>query len=109
MRIRVNLSSVLLRLNDDGALLATLTLSTANVAVFLRGINMRVAARVGSLSLVDEQSKERAEEAFAKVLSIDGDELVDFAMETFDAQDPQYPGYDTSIWLRCGAIRLVFV
>lgn len=109
MRIRVNLSSVLLRLNDDGALLATLTLSTANVAVFLRGINMRVAARVGSLSLVDEQSKERAEEAFAKVLSIEGDELVDFAMETFDAQDPQYPGYDTSIWLRCGAIRLVFV
>ena len=108
-RIRIKLSSILLRLNDDGALLSTLTFSTADIALLLRANTMRVAARVGSLSLLDERQRERADPSFAKLLSIEGNELVDFALETFCPHDAQYPGYDTSIWLRCNTLKLIFV
>ena len=109
LRIKVKLSSIQLRLNDDGALLSTLTLSTADVAILLRGSTMRIATRLGSLSLRDERARKRADPAFANLLSIEGGELADFALETFDAHDAQYPGFDTSIWLRCGALKVALV
>lgn len=108
-RVKVKLSSINLRLNDDGTLLSTLTLSTADAALLLRGSTMRLAARVGSLSLLDEIDRERADPSFANLLSIEGEELVDFAFETFDPQDAQYPGYETSIWLRSNTLQLLFV
>ncbi len=95
-----------MRLNNDGTLLATLMLSTADVAVMLRGESIRVAARLGSLSLVDNRNRDLADPSFSKLLAIDGDELADFTYETFDANDhATYPGYDTSIWLRTGSLR----
>ncbi|WFD42049.1 Vacuolar protein sorting-associated protein 13 [Malassezia psittaci] len=109
MRIKVKLSSIQLRLNDDGSLLSTLTLSTADIAILLRGSTMRIATRVGSLSLRDERQRERADEELANLLSIEGGELADFAVETFDHRDPKYPGYDTSLWLRCGALKVALV
>lgn len=109
LRIKVKLSSIQLRLNDDGSLLSTLTLSTADIAILLRQNSMRVATRLGSLSLKDEQERVRASPEFANLLSIEGEELADFALETFDENDPKYPGYDTSLWLRCGAVKVVFV
>lgn len=108
MRIKFKLSSILLRLNDDGELLSSLELSTADIALLLRENSMRVAARIGSLSLKDEKPRQRADPSLANLLSIEGDELVDFAMETFDVHDEQYPGYDTSIWLRCNTLKLVY-
>lgn len=108
-RLKVKLSSVRVRLNDDGALLSTLTLSTATIALLLRGSTMRLAARLGSLSLRDERERERGETDFADLLSIEGHELVDFAMETFDERDAHYPGYDTSLWLRCNTLKLMYI
>jgi len=109
MRIKIKLSSILLRLNDDGELLSSLELSTADIALLLRENSMRIAARIGSLSLRDEKRRQRSDASLANLLSIEGDELVDFAMETFDARDEQYPGYDTSIWLRCNTLKLVYM
>lgn len=110
LRVKVKLTSIVLRLNNDGALLATLTLSTADVAVLLRGNTLRVAARLGSLLLVDNSQRETADPEFKKLLSIQGDELADFTYETFDASDKQtYPGYDSSIWLRSGSLRFTFL
>ena len=109
MRIKIKLSSILLRLNDDGELLSSLELSTADIALLLRENSMRIAARIGSLSLRDEKPRQRIDPSLANLLSIEGDELVDFAMETFDARDEQYPGYDTSIWLRCNTLKLVYM
>lgn len=108
-RMKLKLSSILLRLNDDGVLLSTLTLSTADIAILFRDNSMRMAARVGSLSLIDELHRDRADPSFANLLSIEGDELVDMAMETFDPHDAQYPGYDTYLWLRCNTLKLVYV
>ncbi|WFD18280.1 Vacuolar protein sorting-associated protein 13 [Malassezia caprae] len=109
MRIKIKLSSILLRLNDDGELLSSLELSTADIALLLRENSMRIAARIGSLSLRDEKPRQRIDASLANLLSIEGDELVDFALETFDAHDEQYPGYDTSIWLRCNTLKLVYM
>ncbi|CAO1638595.1 unnamed protein product [Sympodiomycopsis kandeliae] len=110
LRVRVKLTEVVLRLNNDGALLATLTLSTADVAVFLRGVTLRVAARLGSLLLLDNTQRETATPESKKLLSIEGDELADFSYETFDENDhASYPGYDTAIWLRSGSLRFTFL
>lgn len=110
IRVRVKLTSIVLRLNNDGILLATLTLSTADVAVLLRGDSLRVAARLGSLSLLDNTQRQRAAPEFKKLLSIEGDELADFTYETFDEKDESsYPGYDMSLWLRTGSLRFTFV
>ncbi|KAK0549054.1 Vacuolar protein sorting-associated protein 13 [Tilletia horrida] len=109
LRVRVKLTSIVLRLNNDGQLLATLTLSTADVAVMLRGPTIRIAARLGSLSLLDNVDRRNADPEFKKLLTIQGDELADFSYETFDATDPQtYPGYDSSIWLRTGSLQFTF-
>ncbi|PWN54382.1 hypothetical protein IE53DRAFT_157097 [Violaceomyces palustris] len=110
IRVRVKLTSIVLRLNNDGSLLATLTLSTADVAVLLRGNSLRVAARLGSLLLVDNAQRDFADPQFKKLLSIQGDELADFTYETFDIEDEaSYPGYDSSIWLRSGSLRFTFL
>lgn len=106
MRVRVKLNGVIVRLNNEGELLATISFSTADVAVLMRGATMRVAARLGSLSLVDNQLRSYGRPEFAKVLAIEGDELADFAYETFDPKDTEvYPGYDSSVWLRTGSLR----
>ncbi|SPO25926.1 related to VPS13 - involved in regulating membrane traffic [Ustilago trichophora] len=110
LRVRVKLNSIVLRLNNDGSLLATLTLSTADVAVMLRGNTIRVAARLGSLLLYDNAKRSVADPHFKKLLSIQGDELADFTYETFDEADAaSYPGYDSSIWLRSGSLKFTFV
>lgn len=110
LRVRVKLTSIVLRLNNDGELLATLTLSTADVAVLLRGNTLRVASRIGSLSLFDNTQREAASPEFKNLLSIEGDELADFTYETFDEAEGQtYPGYDMAVWLRTGSLRFVFV
>ncbi|KAK0532867.1 Vacuolar protein sorting-associated protein 13 [Tilletia horrida] len=109
LRVRVKLTSIVIRLNNDGQLLATLTLSTADVAVMLRGPTIRVAARLGSLSLLDNVDRKLADPDFRMLLTIQGDELADFTYETFDSNDLQtYPGYDSSIWLRTGSLRFTF-
>ncbi|UZJ53507.1 hypothetical protein CBS101457_002827 [Exobasidium rhododendri] len=110
LRVRVKLTSIVMRLNNDGQLLSTLTLSTADVAVLLRGNTMRVAARLGSLLLLDNTLRETATPEFKKLLTIDGDEVADFTYETFDSADEAtYPGYDMSIWLRAGSLRFTFM
>lgn len=109
MRIKIKLSEIALRLNNDGVLLATLLVSAGDLALLMRGPNMRFAARVSSLSLTDDMPRARADPASAKLVSMDGDELVDLAFETFDAKERSYPGYDSSLWLRSGAVRVCAV
>lgn len=109
LRVKVKLTSVVFILNDDGTRLATLSLSAADVAVLLRGPTLRVAARIGDLSLVDDFSADVADPAFKQLLTIQGDELADFQYETYDAQEEQtYPGYDTLVYLRSGSLQFTF-
>ena len=110
IRIKVDLESVALILNNDGIRLATLTLSTANVGVFLSGGSMRIGARLGNLSLVDDINQGAASDSsLRQLLTIQGNELADFKYQTFDSRDEAYPGYDTKIYLRSGSIKVNFL
>ncbi|KAI4169349.1 MAG: hypothetical protein LQ343_005742 [Gyalolechia ehrenbergii] len=110
LRIKVSLESIALILNNDGIRLATLSLNTADVGVFLSGGAMRVSARLGNLSLLDDINQGASEDSpLRQLVSIQGDELADFGYQTFDPNDRSYPGYDTKIYLRSGSLKVNFL
>ena len=110
IRIKAVLKSVALILNNDGIRLATLTLSSADVGVFLNGGSMNVAARLGNLSLVDDINEgASADSPLRQLVSIQGEELADFKYQTFDAEEEDYPGYDSKVYLRSGSIKVNFL
>jgi vacuolar protein sorting-associated protein 13A/C len=105
LRVKVKLTSINAVLNEDGFRLATLSLSAADVSVMLRAPTMRVAARLGNLTFVDDFSSDEPKE----MLSIQGDELADFQYETYDPSDKTtYPGHDTLVYLRSGSFQFTF-
>ncbi|KAL8763245.1 MAG: hypothetical protein Q9184_000885 [Pyrenodesmia sp. 2 TL-2023] len=110
LRIKIGLESIALILNNDGIRLATLSLNTADVGIFLSGGSMRVAARLGNLSLVDDINQGASEDSsIRQLVSIQGDELADFGYQTFDPETDSYPGYDTKIQLRSGSLKVNFL
>jgi vacuolar protein sorting-associated protein 13A/C len=110
IRIKVNLKRVAVILNNDGIRLATLSLSSAEVGVFLMGKTLQVSARLGNLGLVDDINQGVDERSsLRQLVSIQGDELADFRYETFDPASKSYPGHDSSIYLRAGSLKVNFV
>ncbi|KAL8669265.1 MAG: hypothetical protein Q9168_006138 [Polycauliona sp. 1 TL-2023] len=110
IRIKVELESVALILNNDGIRLATLSLNTADVGIFLSGGSMNVGARLGNLLLLDDINQGASEESsLRQLISIQGDELADFKYQTFDSNDASYPGYDSKVYLRSGSLKVNFL
>lgn len=111
IRVKVDLKSIRLILNNDGIRLATLSFNKADAGIFLRGGTMRVSARLGDLSLVDDVNQGVSEDSnLRQLVTIQGDDLADFRYETFDSTNPKtYPGYDSSIFLRAGSVKINFV
>ena len=111
IRVKVELKTIRLILNNDGIRLATLSLNQADTGIFLRGKTMRISSKLGNLSLVDDVNQGVSEDSnLRRLVTIEGDELADFRYETFDSSNPKaYPGYDSSIFLRAGSIKLNFV
>lgn len=111
MRVKVELKSIVLVLNQDGIRLATLKMSKGDVGVFLNGQTLRVGAKLGNLSVRDDINLgSEATSSFRQIISIEGDELVDFQYETFDANTAlTYPGYDSSVFLRLSSVKINFL
>ncbi|KAL2150408.1 hypothetical protein VTH82DRAFT_6971 [Thermothelomyces myriococcoides] len=111
IRVKVDLKSIRLILNNDGIRLATLSFNHADAGVFLLGRCMRVSTKLGDLSLVDDVNLGTSEDSnLRQLVTIQGDELADFRYETFDpSNSEQYPGYDSSIFLRAGSVKVNFV
>jgi len=110
IRIKAELSRITVILNNDGIRLATLSLTSAVVNVFLSGKTMRVGARLGALDLVDDVNQGVSEDSnLRQLVSIQGDELADFRYETFDPLSSSYPGHDNEIYLRSGSLKVNFV
>ncbi|OTB12018.1 hypothetical protein K445DRAFT_26054 [Daldinia sp. EC12] len=111
IRVKVDLKSIRMILNNDGIRLATLSFNHADVGVFLLGRTMRVAAKLGDLTLVDDVNIGASENSsFRQLVTIQGDELADFRYETYDPSNEKiYPGYDSSIYLRAGSIKVNFL
>ncbi|KAI1654139.1 vacuolar protein sorting-associated protein 13 [Daldinia decipiens] len=111
IRVKVDLKSIRMILNNDGIRLATLSFNHADVGVFLLGRTMRAAAKLGDLTLVDDVNIGASENSsFRQLVTIQGDELADFRYETYDPSNGKaYPGYDSSIYLRAGSIKVNFL
>lgn len=109
MRIRIKLTSAQVSLENNDLRFALLSLPSADVGLLLRGGTMRVAARLGNLSLVDTSDAKVADPAFKKLLTIEGEELADFSYETFGPDDDTFPGYNSLIHLRAGSLKVTFI
>ncbi|PSN61047.1 vacuolar protein sorting-associated protein 13 [Corynespora cassiicola Philippines] len=110
IRIRAELKRIAVVLNNDGIRLATLSLNSGNVGIFLNGKAMRIGGRLGNLSLIDDVNQGVSEESpLRQLVTIEGKNLADFSYETFDSESEAYPGYDTSIVLKTGSIKINFL
>lgn len=111
VRIKVDLKSILMILNNDGTRLATLSLNNADVGIFVVGNILRIDTKVADLTLLDDMNHGSSEDpSMRKLITIQGDDLADFRYETFDPKvGEKYPGYDSSVYLRAGSIKLNFL
>ncbi|KAJ5482720.1 hypothetical protein N7539_006166 [Penicillium diatomitis] len=110
IRIKSNLKSIALILNNDGVRLATLSLNTADVGIFLVGRAMKIQSRIGSLTLVDDVNLGAQRDSdLRRLLTIEGDDFADFKYETFDPDSESHPGYDSEVYLRSGSVKINFM
>lgn len=110
VRIKSNLKSIALILNNDGVRLATLSLNTADVGIFLVGRVMQVQSRIGSLTLIDDVNVGASEDSpVRRLLTIEGEDFADFKYQTFDPNSEDYPGYNSEVFLRSGSIKINFL
>lgn len=110
IRIRAELKRIAVILNNDGIRLATLSLNSGDVGIFLNGKAMRIGGRLGNLSLIDDVNQGVSEESpLRQLVTIEGKNLADFSYETFDSESKSYPGYDMSIALKTGSIKINFL
>ncbi|KAK2733181.1 hypothetical protein FQN57_002273 [Myotisia sp. PD_48] len=107
--IHSNLEGISLILNDDGVRLATLSLNTATIGVFLAGSTMQIASRIGSLTLFDDISRNSQQTPVRRLMSIEGEDFADFSYKFFDSAHKNYPGYDSEVILRSGSIKINFI
>ena len=94
----------------DGAdNLATLSLSTADVAVLLRPKTLRVTGRLGNLALSNDKPAYAVREDFNHILSIDGPDFAEFRYQTFDPDEDAYTGVKSTIYLKAASVKLHFL
>ncbi|EFW98970.1 vacuolar protein sorting-associated protein vps13 [Grosmannia clavigera kw1407] len=110
IRVKVDLKTIRLILNNDGVRLATLSFNHADVGLFLLGPALRLSTKLGNLTLTDDVNLGLPESSeLRKLITIEGDDLADFRYETFDVANAKtYPGFDSSIFLRAGSVKVNF-
>ena len=96
-------------LTDERVTLATLSLSTADVALSIRPKSLRISGRLGNLALANENTSYSVLEGFNQLMSIDGQNFADFNYQTFDPDEDNYPGIGSSIHLNAASIKFHFV
>ncbi|KAM5440634.1 Vacuolar protein sorting-associated protein 13 [Microsporum canis] len=109
IRISSKLERISLILNDDGVRLATLSLNTADVGIFLADETMQIQSRMGSLTLFDDINDNGNSSTVRRLMSIEGEDFADFRYQTFNPKLKDYPGYDSEVVLRSGSIKINFI
>lgn len=107
-KIKVNfkLNSIVFKLDDGLTQLATLILSAGDVSILLDDNTMKIGAKLGGLEISDDSST--IDDNFRQMLSIEGEELADFSYQTFDPNALDYPGYNSSVYLRTASLKFTF-
>jgi vacuolar protein sorting-associated protein 13A/C len=110
IRIRAELKRIAVVLNNDGIRLATLSLSSGDVGIFLNAGTMRIGGQLGNLSLIDDVNQGVSEDSpLRQLVTIEGKNLADFSYETFNPELDSYPGYDAAVALKTGSIKINFL
>ncbi|KAH9849745.1 vacuolar protein sorting-associated protein 13 [Lenzites betulinus] len=110
IRVLLTLASIQVILINDDVRIATLSLSTAYVAILLRANTMRINGRLGSLALNDDSPIQTASPEFKQILSIEGDNFADFTYQTYDPEDHEtYKGVKSSVSLNTGSLKVHYL
>ncbi|KAF5355629.1 hypothetical protein D9756_003767 [Leucocoprinus leucothites] len=107
IRVLVKLESVRVELINESLPLATLSLSTADVAIFLRPRTMRIVGRLGSLALVNNLNIYQLRKEFNQILSIEGQNFAEFTYQTFDPV--LSPDTSSSFSLNAASLKFFFL
>lgn len=89
--------------------LATLSLSTADVAVLVRPKTLRVTGRLGSLALSNDSQTHAVLPEFDQIMSIEGKNFAEFRYQTFDPEEDNYSGIKSSVYLNAASVKFHFL
>ncbi|CCL98963.1 uncharacterized protein FIBRA_00971 [Fibroporia radiculosa] len=110
IKVSLKLASIQVILINDDVRIATLSLSTADVAILLHANKMHIGGRLGSLDVIDDSDMDTASPSFKQILSIEGENFADFQYQTFDPEDKEtYTGVKSIIKLTAGSLRLQYL
>ena len=107
--LRLTPLSLVVALIDGADSLATLSLSTADVTVFLRPKALRVIGRLGNLALSNDRQAYATCDDFNHILSIEGQDFAEFRYQTFDPDEDGYTGVKSAVYLKAASLKLRFL
>ncbi|KAF4605212.1 hypothetical protein EYR40_003995 [Pleurotus pulmonarius] len=108
IRVLVTLASAQVRFIHGVESFATLSLSTANVAVLLHPTTMEITGKLGNLALSND-NVHSALPNFKDILSIEGENFAEFKYETFDPTTDNYGGVKSFVYLKSASMKLYFI
>ncbi len=107
---RTNSADIIIVILMNGpASLATLSLSTADVAVLVLAKALRVSGKLGSLSLTNDADVYDVSHDFGQILSIEGQNLAEFRYQTYDPDEAGYNGIKSTVSLTTASLKLHFL
>ncbi|KAF8873711.1 vacuolar protein sorting-associated protein 13 [Gymnopilus junonius] len=109
IRVLIKFEGVQMTLINEMINLATLSLSTADVTLLLRAKTLRISGRLGNLTLTNDNEKSKFLGDFNQLVSIEGENFVDFRYQTYDPDEDHYTGVKSSIHFNAASIKFHFV
>ncbi|KAF8640890.1 hypothetical protein AX17_000538 [Amanita inopinata Kibby_2008] len=109
IRIKVQLASVKVSLIHESTSLATLSLSTADVAILLHSDMMQVTGRLGDMSLVNDDDTCVLRPEFQQILSIEGQNLAEFSYQTLGSSRSSSQEAKSVVTLNAASLKLHYL
>jgi len=75
----------------------------------MRRDTMSISGSLGNLSIFDEVERVGPRRKYKQLLRTDGNQVAKFTWNTYSKRDPNYPGYDTELFLRSPSVRLTYL
>lgn len=109
INVVINLDSIICVLNEDSVKLATLQLSTAQIAVLVLPEALDVHGKLGALSLHDDINAGSPKDSILRnLINIEGDNLAEFTYKTFDQETNDHL-YSSLVEFKTGSSKINFV
>ncbi|KAJ3106617.1 hypothetical protein HDU97_005982 [Phlyctochytrium planicorne] len=109
MVVRAKMNSINFVIIQNDVSIATLSFAAGQMSITLNEHGNSIAGRLGNLSIVDNIERVGSKRLFKQFLRIDGSEVADFTLDTYNKTSPKYPGYDSSLRLRTSSVKMTFI